>query len=326
MPDVSCVIVNHNGGDDLIACLEALGHQSGASVEVILVDNCSIDGSLEAAVAAYPGIRAMRSQTNDGFAGGANRGAERAHGSTLLFLNPDVTLGEHVASRLHMALQNEPGVAGPRLWVEAHARWEYGCIVDLLGWPHELIVPTPPVFVPGCALATNREIFNALGGFDARYFMTYEDADYCWRVLLAGAPVRIVDGAEAVHRGGGATPGGYSRDGRKETTAFRVLMRERNTVATLLKCAPAAWVAGFLPAYVAWTALISAGSLALGKPALAAGLWANWVWNIRQASETLAARRRLPLHQDRVIPLRGRLRRRPYVLDLLRSGAPRVVS
>jgi hypothetical protein len=84
------VIVNHNGGEDLVECLKALGRQVSVALELVVVDNCSTDG----------------------FAGGANRGAKHATGATLVFMNPDVTLAEGAASVLHSDAGGSCGV-GP---------------------------------------------------------------------------------------------------------------------------------------------------------------------------------------------------------------------
>src|SRR5216683_3491475 len=91
VPALSAVIVNYNSGDDLGRCLGSVVGQ-GEAVEIIVVDNGSQDGSVDRARAEYPDIRVFSEGVNDGFAGGANRGAAVASANVLLFLNPDVIL------------------------------------------------------------------------------------------------------------------------------------------------------------------------------------------------------------------------------------------
>jgi GT2 family glycosyltransferase len=324
--DCSAIIVNYNGGQDLIDCIASLQRQRSVSTEVIVVDNGSSDGSLAKATAAYPWLRVIESPTNDGFAGGANKGAWTARGESLLFLNPDVVLHDTCVAELCAQLRTHPGVVGPRLYIEASGVWEYGVVLDIVGFPVGLRAPGQPLYVAGCALATGRHTFNRVGGFDARYFMIYEDADYCWRVLLAGEQVSVVTQSTTVHRGGGSTPGGYVRSGRQEVSSFRIPLLERNRLATLLKCAPIAWLVFAGPAAVTSTIAIALWALTLRRWQLSRDLISALSWNARELPATLRARRRGPLALRRGAAIRGRILRSAYVpAALARRGLPRFV-
>ena len=331
MPDAavqcSAIIVNYNGGDDLLGCLETLERQISTRVEVIIVDNRSTDGSIDRAANAFPDARIVRSPTNLGFAGGCNRGAREAHGDVLLFLNPDVLLDATCVARLCERLRTHPGVAGPKLFIEASGDCEYGVALDLVGFPIGLRKPGKPLYVAGCALATDRETFSLLGGFDERYFMIYEDADYCWRALLAGRDVTVVAQSDTVHKGGGSTPGGYVREGRREVSAFRLPLFERNRLATLLKCAPAMWLVFAVPACVFSSLVITGWAYTRGERALARSIAAGVAWNARQLKTTLQMRRSTPLATSR----RGAIRRRivgqlDAVMSVFRHGPPQLVK
>jgi GT2 family glycosyltransferase len=325
---VSAIIVNFNGGEDLITCIAALKLQEYPMLEIVVVDNGSSDRSLERALSEFDGIVAVRNQANRGFAAGANIGYQASTGELLLFLNPDVTLEGDCLGYLVDGLLISPGVVGPTLFVAADAHEEHGCTVDWLGTPIGLGKSGKrPLYVSGCALATSREYFDRLGGFDERFFMFVEDVDYCWRVLLSGGEVRVADAARARHRGGGSARGGYLRSGRIETTAFRVQLRERNTLATLLKCAPAAWFIWLIPAYVAKSFCVATAALVLGRPGLAKGIISGLLWNVRELATTFRRRGATPRTRGSERSALGRISPRLVSFDLIRRfGRPRFVD
>lgn len=241
------MIVCFNPGADLGGCIEALA--PGHWAEVILVDNASSDGSVEAAAARWGELTIVRSATNLGFAGGANLGARHATGSSIIFLNPDTYAPLASLQLLVDRLARAPGVTGPLVHLQRanEDADEAGAVVDVLGLPRGLRPGDgrPPLYVPGCCLATDRECFEDIGGFDERYFMFAEDVEYCWQVLRRGLSVSVVGGAVVEHLGGSAAPGGYRAcgdPGGLEISVARVLLRERNTTAMLLACAPGRWL------------------------------------------------------------------------------------
>jgi GT2 family glycosyltransferase len=286
---VSAVIVNYEGGQALLDCLASLADQQ--LDQTIVVDNGSRDRSAAAARAAYPHVEVVTPEVNLGFAGGANAGARAARGHLLLFLNPDIRLGVGVVGKLAEAFSDaRVGVAGPPLRVAVADSVEYGATVDIIGSPVPLTERAAPVYVPGCALMTRADLFEELHGFDGRLFMFVEDVDYCWRVLLRGYEVVVPEVDPVWHEGGAVAPGGYASGGRLSSTTFRVALRERNTLAVLLKCygAPLASVVG--PAYVVQS-LTTAGALAArGNRRTARAIVDGLAWNLRQLRPTLRMR------------------------------------
>ena len=230
-------------------------------------------------------ISILSTKVNDGYAGGANRGALSAMGDALLFLNPDVELETRCAELLLERLAASNGaVCGPVV-IDGAGNPEFGLSVDLLGDPVGLKSPQQPLYLCGCAVAATREVFEALDGFAAPFFMFCEDLDFCWRALLQGYEVATVIEARAIHRGGGSTPGGYVARGRIEVTAFRIALRERNTLATILTCAPAAWLAIVLPIRLVRILVIAAVATIVGRPDLARELFHGVIWFIRRLPE-----------------------------------------
>ncbi len=324
---VSAVITNYNGGEDLIRCLASLRGQDHI-LEVLLVDNASVDGSLGRAMELFPEVTPVPDTVNRGVAGARNRGAAWARGDILLFLDHDVVLHAGCVDALVAALDEREGVVGPALRTFTTGDVETGATMDILGHARGIKAPAaPPFFINGAVFATQRTLFQRLGGFDQRFFYTEEDVDYCWRVLLMGGTVASIPAARADHVGGGSTPGGYVRSGRIETTDFRVLLRERYTLAVLLKCAPASWLPWLVPAYVAKTVVVAAVALSMGRPRLAVAVLGGLGWNVSQLWATLRLRHAIPrtvLGESEAV---RRMHRGLIMLDLVRRhGLPRFVD
>lgn len=319
---VSAIIINYNGGDDLLGCLESCSSQREVS-EIIVVDNASRDGSLGRAAVKASEARFVRNADNRGFAAAANQGAALATNDVVLFLNPDVRLEPGCARELAAALAQRPGVAGPATLLEATGELHAGETLNHLGFPRTLAAgETGPLWVQGCALATTRSVFERLGGFDERYFMFIEDMDYCWRVLLAGGDVSVPAVARAVHAGGGSAPGGYARERAMHTSSLRLVSRHRYTLAMLVKCAPAAWLPLIVPLHVGKTLATACAAAALRRPRAARELVATIGWNARQLPESLRRRRAVPRVRSGRRTARARVGWGFYELAFLRRGVP----
>lgn len=313
------IIVNFNGGHDLLLCLGALDTQFPIH-EVLVVDNASVDGSIEVAAERFPHATILRSEENLGFAGGANLGARHAVGDVLIFLNPDTIVGPGCIDRLAAELMFHPGVAGPLIITDGLEQCERGATIDLMGLPRGLTEDRPPLYVHGCCLATSRECFDSVGGFDERYFLFAEDVEYSWQALRHGYEVRVVEEAAARHRGGAVAIGGYLRDGHIETTSMRILLRERNTAAMLLACAPVLWLPVLLLTSLARTAAFAALLVVNGRSRDAGRLLTGLSWNVRQIRATMRRRWRQGTTAEGVQRAWRRVAFRLFLWDLARSG------
>lgn len=322
---VSVVVVNFNGGKDLLECLRSVQLQRAAN-DIVIVDNASSDGSVAAAQAEFPKCKTILNAANLGFAQGANIGAHYAETDILLFLNPDTRLEPECVALLCDALARHDGVAGPSLTVEATGAREYGWRTNHLGMPRALHHQQKPLFVPGCALATTRATFDAMGHFDDRYFLFVEDLEYCWRVLVSGREVQVVEGARAWHRGGGSAPGGYLGKPVYETSEMRVSLRERNTLAAMISCARGPTLLFVVPACVLRSLAIALVSTAMGRPRLAMSILSGLGWNARGLRATLQRRRALWREPHGVVEAERRMDRGAFLLQTLRDyGLPRFV-
>jgi N-acetylglucosaminyl-diphospho-decaprenol L-rhamnosyltransferase len=228
--DVSVIIVNFNAGAALAACLASLARGlAGLSWNAIVVDNASADGSERAAGDTDPRVRLVRMPRNVGFAAAANRGARESHGRVLLFLNPDCELlgGGMGEGRLRVFETDPtcaalgPGIVSADGSLQGSARGDPSMLTGLFGrstwltarFPHWRIARhnvVPPAldagedsrlvdWVSGACMLVRRTAFDAVGGFDERYFLFWEDADLCRRLRAAGYTVRYAPAVGARH-------------------------------------------------------------------------------------------------------------------------------
>lgn len=222
----AAVVVNHNGGEDLPRCLEALVSQS-VEVEVVLVDCASTDGSRRLAEAPPSGVRGVPLAHNLGFAGGCAEGLARVPEAEVIgFFNPDCFPDRDFFVRCLEVLEEDPRVGGvaPRLlrpggelldscgqllspWLlrvrdrgfEEPARGRYLTRCHVLAACGAGMVFRRRALL---AAAVEGEIFPR------EYFAFWEDVDLGWRVCNAGWRVVFEPAAQAVHRRGGtARPG-----------------------------------------------------------------------------------------------------------------------
>lgn len=224
--NVSVVVINYNAGPALVDCLRSVAPDA---TEIVLIDNASADGSTELAEAALPDMRVIRNRRNTGFSAAANQGIRASSGDPVVLLNPDATAAPGAVAALAAAISERPatGVVGglvknpdgtvqptkrifPSLW--------HAALHGLVGvvWPNNpgtraytladasFDEPRRVDWVAMTAVAIRREAFDAIGGFDERFFFFVEDVDLCRRLGDAGWEIWFEPGAEFVHLWGGS--------------------------------------------------------------------------------------------------------------------------
>jgi N-acetylglucosaminyl-diphospho-decaprenol L-rhamnosyltransferase len=229
MSTVSAILISYNSAAYLPACVASL--RAEGLTEVVVVDNASSDGSVQAVLASDPSVQVVETGANLGFGTGANRGADVTSGDYLLILNPDTVVEPGTVKALSEALDRDAGLAlvGPRmenldgslypsvrrfpdLTVAAgHAFvglvWPGNPFTRryrMLDWDHDR--PAADVdWVGGACLLVRRAAFDVVAGFDEGYFMYVEDVDLCWRLHQAGWRVGYEPGGRVVHALGGSS-------------------------------------------------------------------------------------------------------------------------
>jgi len=179
--------------------------------EVIIVDNGSIDNSIEMAIDMMPSVVVIRNATNEGFAGPCNKGAEVAKGDLLLFLNNDVILlTGALETMIHEILPSEIAAVGPKIIKSNGGLDSAGSFFTLTGFlSHisqekltELDARKERFSLKGACLLVKKTCFFEAGGFDSSFFAYFEESDLCWRLLLRGYVLHFVADASVVHEGG----------------------------------------------------------------------------------------------------------------------------
>lgn len=229
---LSIVIVNWNAGRQLADCVQSIRNYGKDCVtSVIIVDNASSDDSLAGLDVGDIPITVIRNSENRGFAAACNQGAAGADGEFVLFLNPDTLLFENSLS-VPLAFMSAPensgvGICGVQLLDESGevartcARFPTAGMffAKALGlgrlrrfralehhmaeWDHSTTRRVDQLI--GAFFFVRRSVFEALQGFDERFFVYFEEVDFSYRARKAGwASVYLAD-AQAFHAGGGTS-------------------------------------------------------------------------------------------------------------------------
>lgn len=248
-PDITVSIVSYNTRDLLRQCLLALRAVAGeASLQIIVPDNGSTDGSLEMVRREFPEVEAFSTGGNLGYGRGNNMGFEKAKGRYFVALNSDTEVepGALASLRDFMDAHPEAGGACPQLlWPDGRPQTSYGPDPDLAGiimeqtylyklWPRMSMtdgnpsetVPTKPREVAqicGACQFIRSEAYRQVGGYDPAYFMYHEDVDLNIRLRKAGWKLYFVPQARIVHHLGAS-----SRDWRTRARMVSELNRSRH--------------------------------------------------------------------------------------------------
>ncbi len=237
MLDVSIIIVSFNAREHLERCLRSLHDAPPARThEIIVVDNASTDGSVDAA-RRWPGVRVIETGANIGFARGNNAGIRASSGSHLLLLNNDTIVPPGAIDGLVAALDRAHGVAvvGPRLVDgEGRAELSFGRMVGPWNEFHQkVLMPSRAEtltrseqfvdWVSGACLLVRRSDADAAGLLDERYFMYLEDVDLCAAIRARGRRILFTPSVQVTHlrgRSRASAPGETGRAYRRSQLAF----------------------------------------------------------------------------------------------------------
>ncbi len=225
--DLSIIILNYKTRGLLKQCLRGLlANPVPLTTEVIVVDNHSNDGTGEMMRQEFPQSTFIQSPVNGGFAAGMNLGIQRASGRYLLLLNPDIAVLGNPIGRMFRYLEEHlnVGMCGPKL-LNPDGTVQTSCRAFptpatilyrrsplgklpfaraklraflMLDWDHASNRPVD--WLLGACMMVRREAVQRVGLLDERYFLYFEDVDWCRRFWDAGyAVVYLGATAEIVH-------------------------------------------------------------------------------------------------------------------------------
>jgi GT2 family glycosyltransferase len=218
MPRIAVLVLNWNGRDDTLQCLASLSKLEYPNFEVIVVDNGSIDDSVQAIRQSFPSLLLIENGANLGYAEGNNAGMRVAlerGADFILLLNNDTVVDPDLLKELAAAaaLRPDAGVFGAkiyhysereRVWY-AGARWnrELLCfeLVNSEAAYGDTLATLPDTdYACGCALFVRREVLLQVGLLDPQFFLTYEETDLCYRARASGFSVVYVPRAIVWHK------------------------------------------------------------------------------------------------------------------------------
>lgn len=252
MSRTAVIILNWNGCELMRRYLpEVLANSTSSdpthTVDVIVADNASTDGSIDMLKAEFPQVSLILLDKNYGFAEGYNRALRQVDHDYVVLLNSDVAPAAGWLEPLIALMERESDVAacGPKLRDDKrHEAFEYagaaGGYVDWLGYPmcRGRVMDTVEedqgqydseanvLWQSGAALMVRRELYNDMGGLDADFFAHMEEIDLCWRMRNAGWRIVTCPSSTVYHLGGATL---------SATNPRKTYLNFRNNLTMLIK-------------------------------------------------------------------------------------------
>ncbi|NQV12794.1 MAG: glycosyltransferase family 2 protein [Parcubacteria group bacterium] len=228
-PTLSIIIVNWNTSKHLKWCLHYVYTRTkGIDFEVFVVDNASRDSSVKMVKENFPNAKLIRNKSNVGFAKANNQAIRQAQGKYILLLNPDTKITEQALVKMveFMTKNDKVGILGCKL-LNPDGTLQPSCrkypslfsqviillklhnlfpnlkaIRDyyMLDWLHDEIRKVNQVM--GACFLVRRQVFDQIGLLDEKYFIWFEEVDFCRRAHAAGWDTYFTPDAEVIHEKG----------------------------------------------------------------------------------------------------------------------------
>ncbi|MBN2586845.1 MAG: glycosyltransferase [Candidatus Fermentibacteraceae bacterium] len=245
MPEVTVVIPSRNGREILTEFLPGILEEARrAAGEVILVDDCSDDGTADLVAARYPSVRLLSREGDPGFCHAVNMGMGAADSDSLLLLNNDTVPREGSFSALLADLWSSPeevAAVVPRIprpdgTDDGDFRWGFRRGLAVTG---EGIEGEP--YPSGACSLWRRKAWEELGGLDTRYAPIYwEDADLGARMHRAGYRMKRCTDVTVEHRHAATMGGGSASDTLRERNRF--VFMDANCSTAVMRLSRAIWL------------------------------------------------------------------------------------
>lgn len=252
-PTVSVIVVNYHSLNELRKCLQHLEQSEyDGTIEILVVNNSPEDGTSQALPQEFPNVILLEPGQNLGFGPACNYGFARAKGDYMLLVNPDAFVpSEAIGAAVDYFQQHERvGVVGVRL-TDENGGWhpsarKFPSMLDKLmvltglpyrfpksrffgrmdhtWWDHSH--PMQVDWVVGAFFMIRTTALKKLKGFDERFFIYFEEMEFCKRIKKMGMEVHFVPCAEVRHVGGASSAGDHMDDSvvdGKQIVHFRML-------------------------------------------------------------------------------------------------------
>jgi len=249
---VSIVIVNYNGKEDTLNFLQSLKKTDYPNYEIIVVDNASTDGSVEAIGEKFPKVGIVRNKRNLGYGCGVNSGIKHIKGEYIVTLNNDMVVYQKswLSEAVKVAESDKKIGMVTIVWV----RYDDPCILQhrfylKLGTISEKILEMfGGAFFETGAIESGqkvidylpevldvrfgsglikRDVIERVGLFDEKMFLYFEEVDFCYRIRKAGYRTVLATKSRLQHMGGAST--------KKQSHYFSHYHFYRNKIRFVLK-------------------------------------------------------------------------------------------
>jgi GT2 family glycosyltransferase len=239
-PWVGIVVLNYQNAPDTIACVTSLKGLSYPHYSIVVVDNYSQDGSAEAIAHAHPDITLIAATDNTGYSGGNNIGIQAVLANPkfdyVWLLNNDTTVDpEALTGMVDLAQSNPPCLIGAQILYPDGRFQRVGNRLDrrrgkLVHYPESSLCEGMTVeSLTGCSMLISRAIIDTVGLLDERYFLYFEDNDYCFQAQTQGIECRVALNAKIYHQEGATT---------KRQSVLTTYYYQRNRLALLQRMLP----------------------------------------------------------------------------------------
>ena len=300
-PRVAVMILNYNGLRWLPNCLSSVAKTDYPNLDVYLVDNGSVDGSLDYVQESFPCVKVIRHERNLGFAEGYNRAIVKVDVDYIVLLNSDTEVlnSSWVKHLVDAAAKDSKvvAVACKMVSMDDHSRLDSVGGMGIPFWRGFVDIGReerdrgqydhagfePFAFCGGAALI-KRDVFMRLGGFDGRFFLYVEDVDFSWRLRLLGYRVGFAPEARVAHYFSGSA-------GSKAVDARKLYYSHRNLLRAILKnCGSSlGWA---LRNYLLFSFIVAVGFSIL-ESRKGASVVKAILWNLTNLKNTYAGRRQI---------------------------------
>lgn len=214
---LSIIVVTFNNQNHIKQCLKSIEEKISYEHEVIIVDNSSSDKTINEINKSKVKVKLIKNSENLGFSKANNIGVSNSKGDYLFFLNPDTEIKDIHVGKILEYLNNdaEIGLIAPKLVLKngkkqesitklptiTRAVLEYwlGIKDQFKQYSLDIDLPTEVEAAYGAAWIIRKELFLKLGGFDERYFLYFEDLDFCRKLKDNNKKIIYYPDAVVVH-------------------------------------------------------------------------------------------------------------------------------
>ncbi len=228
-PDISIIIVNWKVRALLEECLNSIiRYSDGINLDIIVVDNDSQDGTSEMLIMEFPMVRVIALPKNLGFAAANNLALEQIRSDLIFLLNPDTEITEDFFPNILKYFVDNPqvGIVGPKIInpdqslqlsvrrfpdlrsqilimlklknILVSNKFLSNYLLSNFDYDKEQDVEQ----IMGAAMIIRRQVFQTIGNFDEKFFIWFEEVDFCRRARQAGIAIKYFPGVKIIHQGG----------------------------------------------------------------------------------------------------------------------------